>query len=201
MNGIHETKKSESARSAKVRGGTRGSKLTQERVRELFDYADGVLIRKCGIGKKVKKGDIAGCEVSDGRGYLITRVDGKLYYNHRLVWLWNHGFLPENGIDHIDRNTGNNRIENLREVSKSCNARNSKQKGGCSGIKGVYYSNNRMKWRAQIIIMGKTFYLCSSLSILEAACHRLAAEQCCEWLDCESSPSFDFVKSCMPSIR
>lgn len=56
MNGIPETKKSESARSAKVHGGTRKNQLTQERVRELFDYQrNGIFVYRASRGA-MKKG-------------------------------------------------------------------------------------------------------------------------------------------------
>ena len=44
---------------------------------------------------------------------------------HRAVWEYHNGKIPEGMvIDHIDRNTDNNQIENLRCVTLSENARN-----------------------------------------------------------------------------
>lgn len=50
--------------------------LTQERLRELFDYQDGNLVRKTSPAPNAQIGDIAGCLSG---GYLRTRVDGEQY--------------------------------------------------------------------------------------------------------------------------
>jgi len=69
--------------------------ITQEKVRGLFDYKDGQLIRiKPGCGVKI--GSIAG---NDGVKYARTGIEGKLYLNHRIIFLWHNGFLPE-FLDH-----------------------------------------------------------------------------------------------------
>mgnify|MGYP003149061430 CR=1 FL=1 len=61
------------------------------------------------------------------KGYLKTRIKGKLYYFHRIVY---KAFNPDwdiednskdNQIDHRDRNTLNNDISNLRKVNQQQN--------------------------------------------------------------------------------
>ena len=167
--------------------------LTQARVRELFGYFDGQLIRLIATNNRVKPGAIAGC--SDGRGYRQTCVDGKLYKNHRIIWLWHYGYLPENDIDHINKDRSNSRIENLREATRSCNMRNQKQRQSVSGIKGVFWNERRGKWQAHIEILNRKIQLGRTDSKIEAACLRLAAEQAEGWDGCEcGSPAFLFVK-------
>jgi hypothetical protein len=103
--------------------------------------------------------------------------------------------MPEHGLDHIDQDRSNNRIENLREVSQACNIRNSKQRESLSGIKGVTWNSRYNKWRAYIMINGKNIYLGLHSDIIEAACHRLAAEQAENWEGCDkTSPAYLFVK-------
>jgi len=125
-NGSDEPKISRSgAVSASHHTGTDRTRktLTQERVRELFDYReDGWLVRKSRTANSTKAGDVVGCP--NGRGYLTVMVDWWHLRVHRVIWLWHHGYMPENGVDHIDRDITNNRIGNLREVSHSCNMRN-----------------------------------------------------------------------------
>ena len=61
----------------------------------------------------------------DNRGYLGVSINGKLYRVHRLVA---ECYIPntENKpfIDHINRNKGDNRVENLRWATNSENLRN-----------------------------------------------------------------------------
>ncbi len=151
-------------------------KLTQERVKELFDYrADGELIRKVQTSSRSLVGDVAGC--LHKIGYKQTHVDGKLRLNHRLVWLWHHGYFPEHGLDHINRVKYDNRIENLREVSHTCNMRNTKvSKNNTSGIKGVSWIRSYSKWQASIQISKKNVNLGLHNTRLEAAEARWQAE-------------------------
>jgi len=54
---------------------------------------------------------------------------------HRLAWYLYYGVMPRYEIDHINGDKGDNRIENLREVTPSQNIRYSKQRhlGGYYG--------------------------------------------------------------------
>ncbi|MFZ2950933.1 MAG: HNH endonuclease signature motif containing protein [Desulfuromonadaceae bacterium] len=170
--------------------------LTQEKVKALFDYLPtGELIWKVRLSNRINIGDTAG-HTRRG-GYLITGIGGKIYYNHRLVWLWHHGYLPENYIDHIDRNTSNARIENLREVSMSCNLRNAKQPiNNTSGVKGVSFNNKNKTWLAHIHCEGKLLNIGTHKDFGEAVCHRLAVEQALDWGGCDSlSPAALYVKT------
>ena len=51
---------------------------------------------------------------------------GKQYLGHRLAWYLHTGDWPEGEIDHINRDPGDNRWENLRDVSRSDNMLNAK---------------------------------------------------------------------------
>lgn len=170
-------------------------KLTQERVRELFNCRDGKLIRRVRAGQNGCIGREAGYLRRDG--YLQIAIDRRVYLAHRLVWLWHKGYLPEHGVDHIDRNSTNNRIENLREVSQSCNMRNTPNRAtNTSGVKGVSCAGHQTgKWRVGILVRGRRVYLGLHTCFLEAVCHRLAAEQAENWEGCDScSPAFRYVK-------
>lgn len=125
--------------------------MNQEMLHQLFEYRDGELYRKIKKGK-ANVGDIAGCD--DGEGYMKTRVNGKKYRNHRLIFLMHHGYLPD-FVDHIDGNRSNNRIENLREATKNQNGYNRKLSiRNTSGVKGVTWYKQTKKWRVQIRIHG-----------------------------------------------
>jgi len=68
-------------------------------------------------------------------GYRVIRLDGDLYLAHRLIWFYHYGEWPKNEVDHIDRNTSNNRIKNLRDVPRAVNLWNSL--GRAANGKGV----------------------------------------------------------------
>lgn len=123
--------------------------LTQELVRELFEYRDGELYwlkeKKSGI----RNGGKAGC-IDKTNGYVSIRFNGKNYKAHRLVFLYHHGYLPE-CLDHINGNRADNRIENLREATKAQNRYNSKRAvTNTSGYKNVKWEESRRKWKVDL---------------------------------------------------
>lgn len=87
------------------------------------------------------------------RGYVTIRFNKKVYPAHRIVWLIHHGEWPKSDIDHINRLKTDNRIENLREASKSENQRNhSLSKRNTSGYKNVIRSHDL--WEVVLTING-----------------------------------------------
>lgn len=113
--------------------------LTKDQLHTLFEYVDGELIRKGKVAGSINK-----------RNYKCIYVEGKIYKAHRLVFLYHHGFLPKQ-IDHIDGNTLNNKIENLRAANNSKNMMNrGMMKNNTSGSKGVFFDKETNKWRVAI---------------------------------------------------
>jgi hypothetical protein len=93
-------------------------------------------------------------------GYIQLGVNGKLYFAHRLAFLYMTGEFPELEVDHIDHCPSNNAWSNLREVSHQENGRNqSISKSNKSGYNGVYWCVRSKKWHTQIAIDGKTVHL------------------------------------------
>ena len=120
--------------------------LTQEEANYLFYYdkTSGILYWKHPKAPRLKVGDKAG--TLHHSGYLQTQVNGKIYRNHRIIWLMLYGYLPKI-IDHIDHNRLNNKAENLREVTCSENCKNiTKPKNNTSGVVGVSYNKKQHKW-------------------------------------------------------
>jgi hypothetical protein len=108
---------------------------------DLFDYHDhwGILTWKRASGS-VKADGIAGTK--DTGGYSRVIINHKSYAVHHIVWFFEHGYWPKE-IDHIDRDPSNNRISNLRDVSRSDNMLNKPiQKNNTSGVKGVHFVGN-----------------------------------------------------------
>ena len=169
--------------------------LTQEEVREHLDYnpETGEL-----RWKKRKRGRKRGVVVGSTSvaGYLRIRINKKLYYSHRLIWLWVYGYFPETDIDHIDRDPSNNRLSNLREVSRICNQRNcGLDPRNKSGVKGVCWETRYGKWKSAINVDHKEKFLGRFEDFTEADAHRLAAEQCLDWAGCDSNSSaYQYMK-------
>jgi hypothetical protein len=85
--------------------------------------------------------------------YLAIRFKGNRYAAHRVAWLLVHGSIC-GVIDHINGNTYDNRLSNLRCCSvqqNMCNQKN--RKPNSTGLKGAYRDRNSFK--AQITYQGK----------------------------------------------
>jgi len=194
MPGTQENQPSQSAQNVNLHIGT-GTKLTQERLKQLLDYdfETGFFKWKKSRGGN-KTGDFAGS--LDSHGYFQITVNKKPYLASRLVFLWVDGYWPENEIDHIDRIPTNNKRKNLREVSKSCNMRNCRiGKNNKSGIKGVYFSNGHGKWRASISVFCKRYSLGYFSNIKGAVFARWQAEVKYGFPNCISdSTAFLYLK-------
>lgn len=94
------------------------------------------------------------------RGYYRGRFGEHKILAHRVVWAMVHGAWPENFIDHVSGDTLDNRIENLRDVVKSQNARNQRLADrNNSGALGVSWIVRDQKWRAKMSIFGRTIAL------------------------------------------
>ena len=172
------------------------SKLTQTRLKELlrYDPEAGVftwLVRKKGTRGK---GSIAGC-IEKEEGYRIIKIDYIGYRASRLAWLYMVGYLPENDMDHINRIRHDDRIKNLRPVSKSCNARNrSVKKGTSSGIKGVSRRKGDRQWTAYIYIPARVC-LGRHNSKLDAAKARHTGEVKYGFPNCDAgSSALEYIK-------
>ena len=145
--------------------------LTHKYVRSLFNYRDGKLYWKVsGRGRKI--GVPAGRNAN--YGYMTITTNGKTYYTHRLIFLFHHGYLPQ-FLDHIDGDSSNNSIENLREATLSQNQHNRKKgkfrksKPTLSIYKGVSWAKCDSRWVSHICIGGKLKRLGGFKSEISAA--------------------------------
>ena len=104
-------------------------------------------------------------------GYAATKNNGKTIYMQDLI-------LPSNKtIDHINRDTLDNRKCNLRESTKSQNMMNSKvSKRNTSGVKGVSWIKERKRWVASLKFEGKNYHIGYFIKIEEAIQARIDYE-------------------------
>jgi hypothetical protein len=125
--------------------------LTAEKVRQMLDYnpETGALHWKIGGGNRVI-GKAAGTPHS--KGYVAIGLCGKYHKAHRLVWLHVTGKWPSGELDHINFCRNDNRIENLRVVTRAENTghRAGPRKGNKTGFLGVSRSGSRFIARATV---------------------------------------------------
>lgn len=153
--------------------------LTQEYVKSILDYSPktGLLYWKDCKSPTVKNGSIAG-SIHKTLGYRMVFVMGALRYAHRLIWLWNYGAFPKKGIDHINGDPSDNRLNNLRDANQGINTKNRRiSSNNNSGIMGVSWDNFRQKWKAYIETDGKRIYMGNHADFFEACCRRKSAER------------------------
>ena len=126
--------------------------ITQETVQALFEYRDGELLWK--KMTTTRTGNLVGKVAGSMHklGYKTISVHGYQYKAHRLMFLYHHGYMPQ-FIDHVNGNRSDNRIENLREATRSENARNYfLTKPNAAGVKGVSKLRNSDKWRCRLTV-------------------------------------------------
>lgn len=145
------------------------SELTHEYVRRLFNYdAAGCLIwrerpladfscqRACSTTNSLRAGRVAGRGSANSDGYLELGIDGRIYKTHRVIWFWHHGTWPVE-TDRINGNRVDNRIENLRDSTRTENMKNKKiNRNNTSGEVGVSWHPNDERWIASVRLNGKS---------------------------------------------
>lgn len=82
--------------------------------------------------------------------YRIITINNKSYSAHALAILYCYGYMPE-VVDHINGDGLDNRLVNLRSVTRSENSRNCKlRKDNKSGVPGVSLIASAGRWRVRI---------------------------------------------------
>ena len=164
--------------------------ITYKELHEKFIYLapEGLLIR-------IKDGKIVGTPTK--YGHLKVGINNKSYLVHRIAYCMYYGYWPENDIDHINRIPSDNRICNLREVSRSCNLKNAKiSSKNRSGIKGISWTKKSQRWRVSIIYKMNAIYVGTFKHFINAVKARHYAEQKCAYDICDySTPATEYLKN------
>jgi HNH endonuclease len=129
--------------------------ITWDELVSVLDYnADtGIFVWKETRGR-ILKGSIAGCLEDDG--YVTIRINRKVYKAHRLAWFYCFKEWPTLDIDHINRIRSDNSLDNLRELTRADNNRNSIARNSTES-KNVY--KNGPGFMARVSFNGKDTYL------------------------------------------
>lgn len=127
--------------------------LTQDYLKSIFEYRDGKLYWKIS-GRKIRIGRLAG-SLGSMKRYRRVCINGKIYQEHRIIFMMHYGYLPE-CIDHIDNNKINNKIDNLRAATISQNKQNIKrQSNNVTGYKNVSFNKKSQTYTVEVVILGK----------------------------------------------
>jgi hypothetical protein len=151
--------------------------MTQQLAQDALSYdADsGVFRWKVSRCNSVPAGSVAGAIGPDG--YVRIKIGLRSWAAHRLVWMYVYGRWPVNHIDHINGVCSDNRLCNLRDVTRSENNSNQKSAhaGSKTGFLGVFV--NGRKFGAKIQVNKKTIPLGNFATPQEAHAAYLAAKR------------------------
>ena len=137
--------------------------LGYEEAARLFTYdrETGVLYWRIRNGNNTRRNYVAGSSKGNNNGYRRVHIKGKVYMEHRIIMVLCFGHIPENAeIDHINHVRDDNRLVNLRFVTRSENRKNqSVSSKSTTGVTGVYFSKAKKKYIAQIKVNRENIYL------------------------------------------
>lgn len=151
--------------------------LTQELIAKVlkYDALSGTLVWISNLhSKRAIPGSRAGSLIQK-TGYRSISLFGRTYPEHHLIWFIVNGVWPSGQIDHENQVRDDNRIANLRDVTKAENARNrSRNPHSRLGEAGIWFNLRTHKYVAEITMNGKKVYQKSFDDIDEAIKERKA---------------------------
>lgn len=154
-------------------------RCTAEELRTLLDYSPdtGLFAWRMKRGRMMVGSNAGHAKQSDG--YIYIFLKRRLYLAHRLAWLHIHGAWPLAEIDHVNGNKSDNRLCNLRDVSRNVNAQNvrSALARKSPGLLGTSYNKARRKWVASVKMNGKNHHLGTFTTTDEAHAAYLSAKR------------------------
>lgn len=111
-------------------------------------------------------------------GYYKGSIFGVQMLAHRVIWALCKNVWPSYEIDHIDGNSLNNRIENLRDVTPEINRRNTaRQCKTKAPYPGIIHNVKRGRFYSRITASNVTYHLGSFDNLDDAIAARKKAER------------------------
>jgi hypothetical protein len=148
--------------------------ITQTRLKELLEYdpTTGEFRWRVKLNRNIRLNSVAG--TINNHGYRMIVIDRDMYSAARLAWFYTYGEWPVGDIDHINRTRSDNRLCNLRSVSRSGNNQNKLPIGD---VAGVTWHERGQKWIAAITLNRQNYHLGSFDDRKEAIQMRQGAEK------------------------
>ncbi len=154
--------------------------MNQQQLKELLHYCPetGIFTRLQSMGRH-KAGAVAGSKPGRTCKYVAIHLAGRRYVAQRLAWLYMYGEWPSGDLDHINRIKTDNRISNLRQVTRAQNMQNVlRHKHNTSGHKGINWIERLKKWRVYLFVQYKQIHVGVFSNFDDAvAAYRAAAAQ------------------------
>lgn len=97
------------------------TKPRTEYPQEIIDHINNDLTADFDTGEIFNDGNPVG---SLSRGYYQLKIKSFTMKRFRILWYMKYGYFSDKQIDHINGNSQDDRIDNLREVTGSFNSRN-----------------------------------------------------------------------------
>ena len=151
--------------------------ITLGRLKEtVIYYPETGIFRSIETRGRAAFGDVLGHHHDDK--YVRICIDGVTFMAHRLAWLYVNDAWPDGEIDHINGKTDDNRIENLRVVTRGQNSKNrALQSNNTSGVMGVSWCKIKSRYQARIKVDGRMVKLGYFRDINDAAAAYSAAAE------------------------
>ena len=131
---------------------TKRKPIDVEELKKTFRINNGKLER-IDLRRTDGKWKVVENKSNNGHGYCYVCFNGRRVAYHAIVWILSTGKDIPQGmeIDHINGNEIDNRIENLRIVTRRENQQNRK-KHRAGRLVGASYRKGHNDWQSQIVI-------------------------------------------------
>lgn len=136
-----------------------------------YDPETGRFFRKAKLSWKrnLIKVDEKEIVSTNAYGYIEVNFSGKPCAIHRIIFLMLTGKFPENDVDHLDGNRTNNKLSNLRLVTRKENLRNvGIRSDNLTGFHGVSLRKDTGKFTVYIDVDGIRYRGGNFLSLKDA---------------------------------
>ena len=151
--------------------------FSYEEIAEAFEYdpETGIVLRRpySGPGTRKYPEEHKGARTS----YVRFSYKGRFIYAHRIAWMLTYKEWPDGDIGHDDGDGLNNRIGNLKVVTRTENMRNMRRfKNNASGFPGINWDKSQNTWMVRIGVENKRIFLGCFKRLKHAVAARKEAE-------------------------